>query len=42
MTTMFYCAADTEEISFHTNILCLLLFECKYDLASTGLLFLVR
>lgn len=42
MTTLFYCLANTEEISFHINFLCLHLFECKYDSACTGLLFLVR
>lgn len=31
VTTMFYCVANTEEISFHMNFLCLHLFECKYD-----------
>lgn len=31
MTTLFYCLANTEEISFHINFLCLHLFECKYD-----------
>lgn len=41
MTTMFI-VLRTEEISFHMNFLCLHLFECKYGLASTGLLFLVR
>ena len=28
VTTMFYCVANTEEISFHMNFLCLHLFEC--------------
>lgn len=42
LTTLFYCVASTEEISFFINFLCLHLFECKYDTARAALLFLVR
>lgn len=42
LTTLFYCVANTEEISFFINFLCLHLFECKYDTARAALLFLVR
>lgn len=43
LTSLFYCVANTQEISFfYINFLCLHLFECKYDTTRASLLFLVR